>query len=352
MTSILAVLTGVLLAAGEPVTAVSIVPNLNRTEVLVSVEGAASYRAFSMEGPSRIVLDIMNAQHALPQQDFLGINRGGVLAVRTSQYAEDIVRVVVELEQTTGYVVEASDGAVRISIESGAESFDPWETLQLFSSPAEIVSQAPVVQPTLPLVQEAPRMSITFSNTPIEDVLFIFSEFSGKSIVPGSAVVGAVTADIRDQAWDDALEVILESRGLIGIEDDNGIIRVDGIENLNTLEAIEPLETVPYRISYGTSAEMAIAIGLLTSDCGQVAEAPSSNTVIVTDIRRVHDAIGGLITSLDVPTPQVMISAKIIFVNRTDLAALGVTYELKDSQGNQLNVVSPGFADLDNDGER
>lgn len=352
MSSILAVLTGVLLAAGDSVTAVSIVPNLNRTEILVSVEGAVSYRAFSMEGPSRIVLDIMNARHALPQDDFLGINRGGVVAVRTSQYAEDIVRVVVELEHTTGYVVEASHGVVRISLESDSGYFDPWETLELFSSPAMIVSQAPLVEEELSMVQQAsPRISISFDNTPVEDVLFTFSEFSGKSIVAGSAVVGTVTADIRNQAWDDALEVILQSRGLIAIEDRNGIIRVDGIENLNQREAIEPLETVPYRISYGTSAEMALAIAQLISERGQVAEAPSSNTVIVTDIRRVHDAISGLIASLDVPTAQVMISAKIIFVNRTELAELGVTYELKDSQGNQLNVVAPGEADLDRDGE-
>ena len=313
---------------------------------------AVSYRAFSMEGPSRIVLDIMNAKHALPLEDFLGIHRGGVVAVRTSQYAADIVRVVVELEHTTAYVVEASDGAVRISLESNFGSFDPWETLELFSSPAMIVNQAPVVEEELPMVQEASRrISISFDNTPILDVLFTFSEFSGKSIVAGSAVAGAVTADIRDQAWDDALEVILQSRGLIAIEDENGIIRVAGIENMNQREAIEPLETVPYRISYGTSSEMAAAIGLLISERGQVAEAPATNTVIVTDIRRVHDAISGLIVSLDVPIPQVMIQAKIIFVNRTDLSELGVTSELKDSRGNQLNVIAPGEADLDRDGE-
>ena len=352
MSSILAVLTGVLLAAGDPVTALSIVPNLNRTEVLVSVEGTVSYRAFSMEGPSRIVLDIMNAKHALPQEDFLGINRGGVVAVRTSQYAEDIVRVVVELEHTTAYVVGASDGTVRISLESNFGSFDPWETLELFSSPAMIVNQAPVVEEKLPMAQEVSRrISISFDNTPIHDVLFTFSEFSGKSIVAGDAVGGAVTADIRDQAWDAALDVILQSRGLIAIEDANGIVRVDGIENMNQREAIEPLETVPYRISFGTSTEMALAVGQLISERGQVAEAPSTNTVIVTDIRRVHDAIGSLLVSLDVPIPQVMISAKIIFVNRTDLSELGVTYELKDSQGNQLNVIAPGEADLDRDGE-
>ena len=87
-------------------------------------------------------------------------------------------------------------------------------------------------------------------------------------------------------------------------------------------EQIEPLETVPYRINFLTSAEMTTAITQLISDRGQVAEAQAANTVIVTDIRRVHDAIGQLIGELDIPTPQIMISAKIIF--RTDLEAPGV----------------------------
>ena len=195
----------------------------------------------------------------------------GQVSFTESQSIPMLSAGVVELEQTAEYVVEASDGSVRISIanRSGFLDFDPWETQPMFSSPAMFVDQAPVVVQDQPLVQQASRrMSIAFDNTPIVDVLFTFSEFSGKSIVPGSSVVGAVTADIRDQAWDDALEVILASRGLIGIEDENGIIRVAGIENLNQQEAIEPLLTVPYRISYGTSAEMALATAQLISDRG------------------------------------------------------------------------------------
>ena len=159
-----------------------------------------------------------------------------------------------------------------------------------------------------------------------------------------------VTADIRDQAWDDALEEILQSRALVGSESETGIIRVDAIQNQFDRESIEPLETVPYHVNYGTSAEMAVAVTQLISARGQVAEAQGANTVIVTDIRRVHEAIARLISELDVPTPQIMIAAKIIFVNRTELSELGVSYDLKDSQGNQINQIAPGAADLDGDG--
>ncbi len=350
MTSILALLIGLLLPASELVTGLSVVPNLNRTEILVSVDGSVSYRAFTLETPARIVVDLLNAQHALSQEDYLDIDRGGVLSVRTSQYAEDIVRVVVDLEWMTEYTVTQSSGAVRISLNNGAGNFDPWESRRLSFNPEFVAPAAPFVE-DVAQAQEVERITVAFFDTPIDDVLFTFAEFSDKSIVSGTDVAGiVVTADIRDQAWDDALAEILQSRGLVAVESLTGIIRVDAIANINDQEAIEPLVTETYRISYLTSAEVAIGITQLISERGQVAEAQAANSVIVTDIQRVHTAIRALIGELDVPTPQIMISAKIIFVNRTDLSALGVSYDLKDSQGNQLNVLAPGAADLDGDG--
>ena len=367
MTSILTLMIGLLLSASELVTGVSVVPNLNRTDILVSVDGAVTFRTFSLEAPARIVVDVLNARHALPQEDFLDIDRGGVLSVRTSQYAEDIVRVVVDIEAMTEYTVVESRGSVRISLDNPTGDFDPWESPTPRFNPALVATAAPLVDDVfrpavrsatrpaaLPAAlpqQAAARITVNFPGIPIEQVLFTFSEFSGKSIVAGTDVSGiSITADIRDQAWDDAMEEILQSRGLVAVESETGIIRVDAIANIFDREAIEPLVTVPYRINYLTSDEMATSIEQLISVRGQVTEVPSANTVIVTDIRRVHVAIGDLIGGLDIPTPQIMISAKIIFVNRTDLSELGVAYDLKDSQGNQLNVLAPGAADLDDDG--
>ena len=351
MTSILTLLIGLLLTSSELVTSVSVVANLNQTEILVSVDGSVSFRTFSLTAPARIVVDLLDARHALSQEDFLDIDRGGVLSVRTSQYAEDIVRVVVDLEAMTEYTVEESSGAVRISLDNPAGDFDPWQSPTLTFDPAFVATAAPFVEDVVQIQEAVARISIAFFDTPIDDVLFTFSEFSDKSIVSGSDVSDIlVTADIRDQAWDDALDEILQSRGLVAVESETGIIRVNAIQNMFDREAVEPLETVPYRINYLTSVEMATAIGQLISARGQVAESQAANTVIVTDIQRVHEAISALIGELDTPTPQIMISAKIIFVNRTELSELGVSYDLKDSQGNQLNVLSPGAADLDDDG--
>ena len=72
-------------------------------------------------------------------------------------------------------------------------------------------------------------------------------------------------------------------------------------DRLEEPQQIEPLETVPYRINFLTSAEMTTAITQLISERGQVAEVVGKNSVVVTDIRRVHDVIGQLIGELDIP---------------------------------------------------
>jgi type IV pilus assembly protein PilQ len=360
MTSILALISALVIGVGDPVTALSVLPNLARTEILIEVDGKVEHRAFQMEGPNRIIVDLMNAQHQLPQYDYPAIDRGGVRAIRTSQYSEDIVRVEIELDGKVGYTVEQYDNYVRISLENprGSEQFDPWETVAIATEPtvseqmAALMSDQGTSAEPAAQEQEAPLMSVTLDGLSIEDVLLIFSDFSGKSIVGGQNIQGrVVTAEIKDQRWDEALDAILIGQGLMGTEMENGIIRVELLDDINAREQTEPRITIPYRISFGTATEMqAVIQPLLTAGRGLSVAAPNTNTVIVTDIQRVHDQVEQLVRSIDVPTPQVMISAKIIFVNRTDLNDFGVSYDIKDSQGNQLNVLAPGAADLNQDG--
>ena len=361
MISTVALLAALLSGGSEPVTALTVVPNNGRTDILISVKGNVTFRDFTMEGPHRLILDVMNARHALPGDDFTDVNRGGILTVRTSQYSDDIVRIVVELNQPTKYTIRQYEGTIRISMENHFGDFDPWETaaaapmlepeVPAFET-SRFTSLALRLQPTPQQSQEA-RISITFINTPIADVLFTFADFSGRSIVPSSQVTGmTVTAEIKNQAWDDALAAILRQQGLRGDEDGpSGIIRVDLLTNINLAEETEPLRTEIYRINYGTAAEVLAAITPLQTTRGNSSESPGTNTLIVTDIERVHAAIRSLLIELDRPTPQVMISAKIIFVNRTDLKEFGIVYDLKDSQGNQFSDLTPALADLDGDGE-
>lgn len=366
MTStLLALWSGLLLGFGGPVTEVSIrsAPSAT-TEILIAVDGEVEFREFTMEGPSRLVVDLFGARHNLPVDNYAGVNRGGVTSVRTSQYSDDVVRVVLEVESLAGYEVISEPGQIRVVMQNPTGEFEPWTSGS--STPTDLAAvsagsadrAAPLPSPattmaarTPPAQQEARRISVEFNEMPIREVLFTFSDFSGRSIVAGSSVEGNISAKVDNAPWPEALDVILSTNGFVATDLPNGIIRVDDITSVSEQSAVEPVLTEAYRVNYATAADLVSAIeGLLTPERGQARASVSTNSVVVTDIQAVHREVARIMSQLDVRTPQVQIQAKIVFVNRTDLNDLGIVYDLKDSGGNQLNQVSPGAADLDGNG--
>jgi type IV pilus assembly protein PilQ len=366
MMTIVAALAAVVLAAPNgPVTELSILPANQRTEVVIAVTGRVEVRDFKMNGPNRVIVDLFGTRHALGKDDFIGIERGGIRSVRTSQYSEDVVRVVFELGEDFDYEVMTGNGYVRVALMTTGDDFEPWSSVtEVARSSRNSLSGAGRPAQAVPTLatgavgsrgivgsdDEARRITVSFTNTPWNDVFFTFAEFAGRSIVPGSDVSGLVTADIRNQPWDIALQALLESHGLAARERDSGIIRVDRLDRLSEREVVEQTRTRTFRINYAVAAEIATAVDPLLTERGKISVAQGTNTVVVTDVPRVLDDLELLIRELDIRTPQITIAAKIIFVNRTDLNEFGVTYDLKDSQGNQLNTLVSGFADLDGDG--
>jgi type IV pilus assembly protein PilQ len=348
-------------AEAGTVTGLQILPTAERTEVVIAVSGQVETRDFTMEGPHRLVVDLMGARYSLNGQSFPEVNRGGIRRVRASQYTDDVVRVVLDLDQPLGYTLVGGDGFVRLSLENPGGSFEPWAV----EADAPVRTGAPAGKGNGHLESSAPttveavaragvggapttsrraagwsgiapdefarRMTVTFTGTSMRDVLFTFSEFSGRSIVPGSNVAGTVNADIRDQPWDVALQTILESHGLAAREQASGIIRVDNLRDLSERSEVEQRFTRTYRVNYGAANELASSVESLLSPRGQVVVSSSTNSLVVTDIPGVLEAVEELLHGLDLQTPEITISAKIIFVNRTDLEELGIIYDLRDA---------------------
>jgi type IV pilus assembly protein PilQ len=352
MTSIFALLASALIAGG-PVTGVSIVPDAGRTKILIAVDGNVTVRPFTMEGPNRLVVDLLGARYELPAESFAGINRGGVVSLQSTQFSPEVVRVVVELDAIVQYEVSTAPGTVFVSLENRSGAFQPWssESAVAATLPQRGAGANPVLVETPQVPQEMPRTSVDYRNVPIQDVLLAFSAFSGRTIVSGPGVTGNITANIQNQPWDVALRSILRTHGFVAEETPTGIIEVHNAADLVTREAAEFVETVSYRINFARAQEVLAAVTpILTPERGRAAVIPGTNTLVVTDIPRVQQTVRSLVQGLDVQTPQVTIEAKIIFVSRTDLSEFGITYDLKDSAGNQLNTVTPGAVDADGDG--
>jgi type IV pilus assembly protein PilQ len=318
------------------VTGLRVAPEGGTTVISVDVAGPiASWTEMELQGPPRLVVDVNGARPDLPAQRFDALNRGGVAGIRVSQFAPGVVRVVIDLERgSVPYTVTHEREGLRVHLRSRTDGFPAWSSAGTPpAAPAPTVAALQVPQQQ----QQQQRITVSFQDADIRDVLATFAEFTRRSIVPGSQVQGAVNATIRDQPWDLALETILRSHGLAAEELPSGIIRVDAFSSLQQRETQEPLVTRAIRINYVPVTELIGTLDPLRSERGRITAAPSTNTLIITDVGSVVESVAMMITQLDVPTPQVSIQAKIIFVNRTDVEELGVTYDLKDSRGSSLN---------------
>lgn len=318
-----------------------IAPHQGGAELLIVVRGDVAWTDFVLEDPIRVVVDIQSARNALPSGRFSDLDRAGIRAIWASQFSPGVVRVVTELSEDMAYTVSRVPEGIRVRFTGGDPAFQPWSSSD-FAAPVVAPAREELAIPRAqaePPAQRQPQPSITvsFQEADIRDVLASFAEYTGRSIVPGSGVTGTITATIRDQPWDVALQSILRAYGLAAQELPSGIIQVDAIEKLKERQTAEPLTTRTFRINYVPVQEMITALEPLISERGKLASNPSTNTLLVTDVEGVLNNLERMVGQLDVRTPQVSIEAKIIFVNRTDVEELGITYDLKDSQGNALN---------------
>jgi type IV pilus assembly protein PilQ len=358
------------------VTGLSVVPNTGRAAVVIAVDSAVELQDFTLASPHRIVLDLTGATLGMPARFYDKVARGGITNVRVAQYRADVVRVVIELDGDHKYEITRGANDVRIAVDGESGKFAAWHA----GAPATdrgdaggsngrgdtptTVAQAPDAHPAparmtsaradAPKTQQRsqqPRITVTYQDADVRDVLAAFASFSGRTIVVGTNVTGTVSAEIRDQPWDVALQAILQAQGLAAAEDSYGIITVDSYQNILAKQATEPLVTQLVSINYAKSSSLIPTIAsLLSRDCGggsggrgtsTASQAQSScvvrgavvadtatNTLLITEVpSRINDVIA-YVRDLDVRDPQVSIKAKIIFVSRTNIEQLGVAYDL------------------------
>jgi type IV pilus assembly protein PilQ len=405
------------------VTAVSVTPGTGRAEVVIAVEGTIEVFDFTLESPRRIVVDLRGATLGVAARMYDKVARGGITNIRLAQYKPGVVRVVLDLDGEREYTVVRGEKDVRISV-AGPDRFTPWtigggttmatarnENAAARPEPAaaeERVVPAPMTAPAparRPLNARSPeeptqqsqerRITVTFQETHIRDVITSFAQFSGRTIVVGRAVEGFVTADIKDQPWDLALKSILSSQQLALVVEPSGIITVDSYTNIADKQRVEPVQTQVIQVNYAKAETMAGTVRqLLGAGCGgggakgdptdpampaaanpagnagqQAAAAQSAanrggaasaggglsatcnsrgvvsfdektNSVIVTETPGRLTDIANYIRDLDVRTPQVAIKAKIIAVDRTGTEQLGISYDL-GSANTFSNAVLP-----------
>jgi type IV pilus assembly protein PilQ len=324
-------------------------------QIMIGIRGAVQVRDFTLSGPDRLVLDVAGATLTANLAIYDGIERAGIRNIRYAQFAPSVVRVVIDLSEKKSYTVETSEAGIRIKF--GAErSFVSWSSLSPADMPSPVVAvngraagRAPEVVlagSDVPAQQGERRITVIWENASIADVAAGFAAYSGRSVIVGAGIDRAmtVTAELKDVPWRTAFQAILAAQGLSATES-GGIIRIDSPRALAALDSLEPLETRLVRVNYANVASLSKNLGgLVTKNRGVVVADSATNGLIITDTRSRIEAIVQFVEGLDQPTPLVSIQAKIILVDREDIQALGVQYDVGApalGQGSFFNEVVP-----------
>lgn len=231
------------------------------------------------------------------------------------------------------------------------------------------VSVKPIVQvrPSVikPVEYSGQKLSLNFQDIEVRSVLQLIADFTGLNLVASDTVSGKITIRLQNVPWDQALDIVLKSKGLDKRKNGNVIMIAPAaelaarekieIQNNRQVEQLSPLTTQYIQLSYAKASDLLTLItsgkngasgggsgggskdgetnvGSLLSSRGTVSIDARTNTLIVQDTASTIDKIRDMIARLDVPVKQVMIEARIVRASDTFSKELGVQWGIL-SQG-------------------
>ena len=348
------------------VKAVSVLPGARSVEVVIDLQGAVEVQDFTLASPARLVIDLQGARLVAPAVLYDGQNRGGIKNIRYAQFRPGVVRVVIDLDVLKDYQIERRAGQVRVKIGTERTAFAAWSSQDFaprnpglasgVSGPggktdagrqpgvhggeAARVAAPAASGPELSIdaylaahareseQSQAPRITVTWDNSDIREVVAGFAAFSGRTIVLSKDVKGTVSAEIKNQPWDLAFAAVLESQALAATTLEGGIIQVIDKKDLARADSTVPVETRLVRINYARASALVASVQSILTQRGKAVADSTTNALVITEIASRITRVEDFVKGLDIRTPQVSIQAKIIFIDRTDVEELGVKYDL------------------------
>jgi len=236
-------------------------------------------------------------------------------------------RIVISAEGKYEQLAYQSDNEFTIEINPAAEEAEAGSSL--FSETKEYEGQ---------------RLTLNFQDIETRAVLQLLAETSGRNIVVSDTVQGNVTLRLRNVPWDQALDIVMTTKGLDMRENGNVIIvapaeeiaarETADLESRQAILELEPLYSEFLQVNYAKAADLAALIGgsgggaanNLLSDRGSVGIDERTNTLLVQDTAERLQNIRRLVRTLDIPIRQVLIESRIVVVNDDFSRDLGVRF--------------------------
>ncbi|WP_339615668.1 type IV pilus secretin PilQ family protein [uncultured Gilvimarinus sp.] len=199
------------------------------------------------------------------------------------------------------------------------------------------------------------RLSFNFQDIEVRAVLQIIADFTDLNLVASDTVQGRITLRLDNVPWDQALDMVLKTKGLDKRQVGNVLMVAPASEiaererqELSTkrqLEELAPLRTEYIRVRYASAKEIfalfqgdgggdasgsdgpaSRATGSILSGRGQAVVDERTNSIIVTDTSERIDALKRLVEEIDIPIRQVMIEARLVIANKDFREELGVRW--------------------------
>ena len=189
------------------------------------------------------------------------------------------------------------------------------------------------------------KLSLNFQNIDVRALLQVIADFSNFNIITSDSVTGSVTLRLQDVPWDQALDIILQTKSL-GMRKTDNVLWIAPREEISArekldleasaaLQGLEPLRTQSFQMNYTKAAEVAAqltgsgaptgaSVSRLLSPRGSAISEARTNQLFVTDVPAKLEQVQQLIAKLDIPVRQVLIEARIVEASDTFGKSLGV----------------------------
>jgi type IV pilus assembly protein PilQ len=197
------------------------------------------------------------------------------------------------------------------------------------------------------------RLSLNFQDIEVRSVLQLLADFTGLNLVTSDTVSGRITLRLKNVPWDQALDIILKSKGLSKRQTDNVIMVAPTeeiaareqleLESRQKIEELAPLRSEFIQVNYAKAEDLAGLLkseeNRLLSERGNVTVDVRTNTLLVQDTAAKLEDIRRLLLRLDIPVRQVLIESRIVIANNDFARDLGVRfganwdYDIGDSFG-------------------
>ncbi|MFZ6674256.1 type IV pilus secretin PilQ [Undibacterium sp. Xuan67W] len=304
-----------------------------------------------VNGEGRIVVDLPNNQVAVDVRQ-----QGQKIVVDFMKVGlPDILRKRLDVADFGSPVQTVTTGLFGENVRMTIEPKGLWEHSAYQSDTQLVIEVKPIKEDLNKLTQgtqgyRGERLSFNFQNIEVRALLQIIAEFSGLNIIASDTVTGSSTLRLKDVPWDQALDIIMQSKGL-DMRKNGTVLWIAPKDELLTKEKLEleqkaqiadlePLKTEAFQLNYQKAEAFKLVFGSdgsstnrILSKRGSAVIEPRTNQLFVTDVASKLEEIRKLIQKTDVASKQVLIEARIVEADDKFSKNLGAKLGFADMRG-------------------